>query len=82
MLRREGWNGDQSLSSFDASVIHRHRSYLSALSNRDEALRRIGAALHTIAEDIERHVPDSRSVLRHAQVTTNGVNVTGREAQI
>lgn len=39
-------------------------------------------ALGTIAEAIERHVPDTRAVLRHAQGTVTGVNVTADEAQI
>lgn len=52
------------------------------LSARDEALRGIGAALREIGEDIERHVPDTRTALRHAQGTVSGVNVAAGEAQI
>jgi predicted nucleotidyltransferase component of viral defense system len=52
------------------------------LAGRDEALREIGAAIRAIAHDIERHVPDARVTLRHAQGTTPGMNVTGHDAQI
>ncbi len=52
------------------------------LSARDEALRGIRAALREIGEDIERHVPDTRTALRHAQGTVSAVNVSAGEAQI
>jgi len=52
------------------------------LSGRGEALRGIGAALRAIAEGIERHIPNARATLRHAQGTASGVNVTAGEVQI
>jgi predicted nucleotidyltransferase component of viral defense system len=52
------------------------------LSARDEALNGIEAALRAIAEDIERHVPDTHCALRHVKGTATGVNVAGRDAHI
>ena len=52
------------------------------LSARDEALRGIGDGLRAIAQDIERHVPGTRTTFRHAQGTVTAVNVTTDEAQI
>ena len=52
------------------------------LSARNEALQGIGAGLRSIAESIERHVPGTRTALRHTQGTASGIDVAGDEARV
>jgi len=52
------------------------------LSPHGVALQGIGAGLRSIAETIERHVPDTRTTLRLSQGTASGIDVAGNEARV